>query len=237
MADSAHLTRAGAQRLRGDRRGAPRPDRRRLPPTRRAPRRKSAEAPTRSGRGGEPPRRLRSHPRRRRRRAAVTAGVAPATCADAGAASPSPSKAARRSAPSPRSTKQLAEARRRLREMTAILDTATDGVVVLDATGAIESVNASAEALFGLDAHEMVGRRFDELLDAGKPPVGARLSFGPSRQRRREPAQRGPRSGGCGRRRLDPALHDHGARFRARRGSASARCFAISRIGSASKRS
>jgi len=59
---------------------------------------------------------------------------------------------------------QLAEARRRLREMTAILDTATDGVVVLDATGVIESVNASAEALFGLDAHEMVGRGFDELL-------------------------------------------------------------------------
>ncbi len=59
---------------------------------------------------------------------------------------------------------QLAEARRRLREMTAILDTATDGVVVLDAGGAIESVNASAEALFGLDAHEMIGRRFDDLL-------------------------------------------------------------------------
>jgi PAS domain S-box-containing protein len=59
---------------------------------------------------------------------------------------------------------QLAEARRRLREMTAILDTATDGVVVVDASGLIESVNASAEALFGLDAQEMVGRRFDDLL-------------------------------------------------------------------------
>ena len=59
---------------------------------------------------------------------------------------------------------QLAEARRRLREMTAILDTATDGVVILDAGGAIESVNASAEALFGLDAHEMVGRQFGDLL-------------------------------------------------------------------------
>ena len=41
---------------------------------------------------------------------------------------------------------------RRLREMTAILDTATDGVVILDADGVIESVNASAEALFGLEA-------------------------------------------------------------------------------------
>ena len=61
-------------------------------------------------------------------------------------------------------SEQLAEARRRLREMTAILDTATDGVVVLDASGAIESVNASAEALFGLEAAEMVGRQFDDLL-------------------------------------------------------------------------
>ena len=61
-------------------------------------------------------------------------------------------------------SEQLAEARRRLREMTGILDTATDGVVVLDASGAIESVNASAEALFGLDAAEMVGRQFDDLL-------------------------------------------------------------------------
>jgi len=59
---------------------------------------------------------------------------------------------------------QVAEARRRLREMTAVLDTATDGVVIVDAGGVVESVNASAEALFGLEAEEMVGRRFDDLL-------------------------------------------------------------------------
>jgi PAS domain S-box-containing protein len=53
---------------------------------------------------------------------------------------------------------------RRLREMIAILDTATDGVVILDDDGAIESVNASAEALFGLEAREMQGRRFEDLL-------------------------------------------------------------------------
>jgi PAS domain S-box-containing protein len=58
----------------------------------------------------------------------------------------------------------LSDAERRLREMTAILDTATDGVVILDKDGAIESVNASAEALFGLEAHEMQGRQFDDLL-------------------------------------------------------------------------
>jgi PAS domain S-box-containing protein len=61
-------------------------------------------------------------------------------------------------------SEQLQDSRRRLREMTAILDTATDGVVVLDENGVIESVNASAEALFGLEASEMVGRRFEELL-------------------------------------------------------------------------
>ena len=66
-------------------------------------------------------------------------------------------------APSPLGPK-LAETQRRLREMTAILDTATDGVLILDAGGRIESVNASAEALFGLEAHEMEGRRFGELL-------------------------------------------------------------------------
>lgn len=56
------------------------------------------------------------------------------------------------------------EVQRRLREMTAILDTATDGVVIVDGQGVIESVNASAEALFGLDAHEMQRAEFGELL-------------------------------------------------------------------------
>jgi PAS domain S-box-containing protein len=59
---------------------------------------------------------------------------------------------------------RLAEAERRLHDLSAILDTATDGVVVLDANGLIESVNASAEALFGLDAHEMRGMSFGDLL-------------------------------------------------------------------------
>ncbi|MGH6925147.1 MAG: ATP-binding protein [Propylenella sp.] len=59
---------------------------------------------------------------------------------------------------------RASNAERRLREMTAILDTATDGVVILDADGTIESVNASAEALLGLEAREMQGRRFEDLL-------------------------------------------------------------------------
>ncbi len=56
------------------------------------------------------------------------------------------------------------EAERRLREMNAALDTATDGVLILDADGVIESANASAEALFGLDWHEMQNMEFAELL-------------------------------------------------------------------------
>jgi len=64
----------------------------------------------------------------------------------------------------PAPASDASDAERRLREMTAILDTATDGVVILDADGAIESVNASAEALFGLEALEMQGRRFEDLL-------------------------------------------------------------------------
>ncbi len=101
----------------------------------------------------------------------------PPPASEPSAAEAPPAEAEKKEAAAPRSSvapvadprlsalsEQLAEARRRLREMTAILDTATDGVVVLDQSGAIESVNASAEALFGLDASEMVGRQFDDLL-------------------------------------------------------------------------
>jgi PAS domain S-box-containing protein len=71
------------------------------------------------------------------------------------------------SEPAPRGSRVVlsgGDAQRRLREMTAILDTATDGVVILDGGGIIESVNASAEALFGLDAQEMQGMAFVGLL-------------------------------------------------------------------------
>ncbi len=48
-------------------------------------------------------------------------------------------------------------------ELHAILDTATDGVVVLDRAGQILSANRSTQALFGYDAHELVGRSFFDL--------------------------------------------------------------------------
>ncbi len=54
----------------------------------------------------------------------------------------------------------------RERELRAILDTATDGVVVLDGNGRIVSVNRSAEALFGYEAAELEGRSFTLLLGA-----------------------------------------------------------------------
>jgi PAS domain S-box-containing protein len=52
----------------------------------------------------------------------------------------------------------------RMRELEAILDTATDGVIVLDETGRILSMNRSAEALFGYDQREVVGNAITVLL-------------------------------------------------------------------------
>src|SRR3954468_18692386 len=51
-----------------------------------------------------------------------------------------------------------------LRELEAILDTATEGVIVLDETGRILSLNRSAEALFGYDQREVVGDAITVLL-------------------------------------------------------------------------
>jgi PAS domain S-box-containing protein len=45
----------------------------------------------------------------------------------------------------------------RIAELSAILDTATDGVVILDEAGRVRSMNGSAEALFGYDQREVVG--------------------------------------------------------------------------------
>jgi PAS domain S-box-containing protein len=47
-----------------------------------------------------------------------------------------------------------------VQELRSILDTATDGVAVLDDSGAILSLNSSAEALFGFERHEVIGQNF-----------------------------------------------------------------------------
>lgn len=51
-----------------------------------------------------------------------------------------------------------------MRELHAILDTATDGVAVLDEEGQILSLNRAGEALFGFDQNELAGESFTILL-------------------------------------------------------------------------
>ena len=54
--------------------------------------------------------------------------------------------------------------RRENDELRAILDTATDGVLVLDRAGRVLSANRSAEALFGYEAKDFAGLSIGELL-------------------------------------------------------------------------
>ena len=50
------------------------------------------------------------------------------------------------------------------RELHTILDTATDGIVLIDAYGAILSLNRSAEALFGYEQSDLTGQPFTALM-------------------------------------------------------------------------
>jgi len=59
---------------------------------------------------------------------------------------------------------EIASVEARLGEMEAILDTATDGVVVIDGRGRIVNLNRSAEALFGVEAGDVLGAPFTDLL-------------------------------------------------------------------------
>jgi PAS domain S-box-containing protein len=52
----------------------------------------------------------------------------------------------------------------RTRELESILETATDGVIVIDEAGRVLSMNRSAEALFGYDQREVVGDAITVLL-------------------------------------------------------------------------
>ena len=58
-----------------------------------------------------------------------------------------------------------------VRELHTILDTATDGVVVLDEAGTIVSLNRSAEALFGYEQNDVVGEPFTALLARDSHPA------------------------------------------------------------------
>jgi PAS domain S-box-containing protein len=55
---------------------------------------------------------------------------------------------------------KLREEEATARELRAILDTATDGVIILDHQGRIFGLNRSAEALFGFDSREVEGQNF-----------------------------------------------------------------------------
>jgi PAS domain S-box-containing protein len=67
----------------------------------------------------------------------------------------------------------LRTAEAQAREAHAILDTATDGVAITDRDGRILSVNGAAEALFGYDGSELVGRSFGLLF----APESQRAAF------------------------------------------------------------
>ncbi len=59
---------------------------------------------------------------------------------------------------------ELESARSQIAEMDTILETATDGVLVLDQNGTILKVNGSAEALFSANRAEMIGAPFTDFL-------------------------------------------------------------------------
>jgi PAS domain S-box-containing protein len=60
--------------------------------------------------------------------------------------------------------KELGRQKAEFRELSAILDTAMDGIAVLDSQGRILSLNRSGEALFGYDQNEVSGDHFTSLI-------------------------------------------------------------------------
>ncbi|MCA3627072.1 MAG: PAS domain-containing protein [Methylobacterium sp.] len=58
----------------------------------------------------------------------------------------------------------LMRARADITELRAILDTATDGVAILDDKGTILGLNGAAQALFGVEENEIAGESFTQLL-------------------------------------------------------------------------
>jgi PAS domain S-box-containing protein len=70
---------------------------------------------------------------------------------------------------------ELDAARALAAELAAILDTATDGVIVLDRAARIVSGNRSAQALFGYDAAELEGKSFADLF--APESIGAAIDY------------------------------------------------------------
>ena len=82
-----------------------------------------------------------------------------------------------------------AEAGGRIAELEAILDTATDGVVVIDGDGRSCSINRTAEALFGYEADDVRGAAVHRSPRRGEPQGRARLSRRARLERRRQRPQ------------------------------------------------
>jgi PAS domain S-box-containing protein len=66
-------------------------------------------------------------------------------------------------APSETSALRLRDSEALSEELRGILDTATDGILLIDRNGLILSLNRSAEALFGYDSEELEGQSFTRL--------------------------------------------------------------------------
>ena len=65
--------------------------------------------------------------------------------------------------PAPADDPRVGELEARLAELRTIVDTATDGVVVIAPNGSIRSISRAAEALFGLDSADVEGSPFANL--------------------------------------------------------------------------
>ena len=76
---------------------------------------------------------------------------------------------AARAAAEQRRLKQEMEIRVREEELTALLDSAMDAVVVLDSTGALTRANPAAQRLFGCANEDLIGENFRDFL----PPESA----------------------------------------------------------------
>lgn len=74
-----------------------------------------------------------------------------------------PEPVAEAAAPEPDLAEEAADLENRIAEMRAIVDTATDGVVLIANDGSIRSISRAAEALFGFDNDDVIGKQFVSL--------------------------------------------------------------------------
>ena len=97
----------------------------------------------------------------------------------------------------------------RIRELEAMLDTATDGVVVIDAAEPRRRHEPHGGSVVRRRGRRIQGAAVYRSAGRGKPQARPRLSRRPRLERRRQRPQRWPRGHRPGAaRRVDPAVHD-----------------------------